>query len=308
MPIISNCDNCKKEIKRKPSQFKKHKNHFCSNKCKNIYLIGKKNDKSSETMKRLIKEGKLNPTKNLGDYTEKGKYSRENSMHYGKERTEETKKKLRKFRLGKSYEDLYGKKKAEEVRIKVGLASKDRIFSEEHCRKIGESNKGKIVTNETKNKMKENHWSRNTKREEVLKKIINPISSLKKSISQRKLWKNPEHYKKHMSLMMKGESIRPNSYEKKISDLCINNNLPFIYTGDGTFLIGRKNPDFVNKEERIVIEVFCNYFKIRDYGSVENYIKVRSEYFTKYGYKTIFINEEEVCNRNWEQICLNKIQ
>jgi len=101
---------------------------------------------------------------------------------------------------------------------------------------------------------------------------------------------------------------KPSSYEDKISELCIKYNLPFIYTGDGTFLIGHKNPDFINKEKRIAIEVFSDYYKIREYGSVKNYIKQREEYFAKYGYETIFITQNEILNENWERLCLNKIK
>lgn len=58
----------------------------------------------------------------------------------------------------------------------------------------------------------------------------------------------------------------------------------------------------------IVIEVYANYFKNLQYGSCENYEKQRSEYFAKYGYKTIFIKDEEICPNNWKEVCLNKIK
>lgn len=106
---------------------------------------------------------------------------------------------------------------------------------------------------------------------------------------------------------MNGLIKRPTSYEQKISELCIKNNLPFIYTGNGTFLIGHKNPDFVNEKDKLAIEVYYDYFKIRDFGSCEEYEKQRAEYFAKYGYRTIFIRSEEIMDKNWESVCLNKI-
>lgn len=125
---------------------------------------------------------------------------------------------------------------------------------------------------------------------------------------------NSEWARRNSERMINGGAIRalsgvqkPSSYEKKISELCIENNLPFIYTGRGTFIIGGKNPDFVNQERKIVIEVFADYFKIREYGSVENYIEERGKYFARYGYRTIFIKENEITNKNWKNICLNKI-
>lgn len=113
---------------------------------------------------------------------------------------------------------------------------------------------------------------------------------------------------KHIMAVINGLMKRPSSYEKKISELCIEKGLPFIYTGNGTFLIGHKNPDFVNKEKRIAIEVYHNYFKIREFGSCEEYEKQRSEYFAKYGYNTIFIRTEEIEDKNWKELCSNKIQ
>ncbi len=129
----------------------------------------------------------------------------------------------------------------------------------------------------------------------------------------KKRWKNLKYREKMLSKeyiekRIKGLMKRPTSFEQKIILLCSKHRLPFIYTGDGRILIGYKNPDFVYEENKVIIEVFLNYFKIRDYGSVENYMKVRGEYFAKYGYKTIFINEQEVTAKNWEEICLNKIQ
>lgn len=125
--------------------------------------------------------------------------------------------------------------------------------------------------------------------------------------TQEERWKNEEYADRVVKATLEGLKLRPTSYEKKISELCIDNDLPFIYTGNGTFLIGRKNPDFVNKENRIAIEVFYSYFKVKRYGSVENYTKQRREYFAKHGYKTIFITEKEVLSKDWEEVCLNKI-
>ena len=124
------------------------------------------------------------------------------------------------------------------------------------------------------------------------------------SKKQKRLWRNEKYAKKILSSLMK----RPTSFEKKISELCIENNLPFIYTGDGTFLIGHKNPDFVNKNKKVAIEVYHNYFKIRDFGSCETYEKQRAEYFAKHGWNVIFIRTEEIEDKNWKELCLNKIR
>ena len=114
--------------------------------------------------------------------------------------------------------------------------------------------------------------------------------------------------KEHIRNLLKSLYSRPTQFEKKISELCIENSLPFIYTGNGTFFIGNKNPDFVNKEKRIVIEVYYSYHKKQVFGSCEEYEKQRSEYFAKYGWKTIFIKEDSIESKNWKEVCLNKIR
>jgi|GEM_PF-3927247 len=144
---------------------------------------------------------------------------------------------------------------------------------------------------------------------------INNIKPIRHSNIRRKndskrfkiLWANKEYREKTIHNILKASSLRPTSYEEKISVLCIRNNLPFIYVGNGTFLVNGSSPDFVCKERKIAIEVFNSYHKIRYYGSIENYIKVRSKIFSEAGYKTIFIKQDEVTHKNWEEICLNKI-
>jgi len=150
----------------------------------------------------------------------------------------------------------------------------------EHNRKIGKANKGIIRSKEYKD-------------------------NLSKKIKEK--WKDKKYAERVIKSWRKSLQKKPSSFEKRIILLCSKYRLPFIYTGDGRILVGYKNPDFINKEDKIIIEVFLDYFKIRDYGSVENYIKKRGEHFKKYGYKTIFICESEIANKNWKQICLNKI-
>ena len=128
------------------------------------------------------------------------------------------------------------------------------------------------------------------------------------SIASKKRWGNKKWREKQIKAILKGLQKRPTSYEKKIADLCIENNLPFIYTGDGAFLINFKNPDFVNFGEKVVIEVFYSYYKIRDYGSVENYKEFCKQKYNPKGWRVIFIDENEVDVKNWKELCLNKIQ
>lgn len=118
---------------------------------------------------------------------------------------------------------------------------------------------------------------------------------------------DPKFKERIIKASIKGLLKRPTSYEQKISDLCFKHNLPFIYKGNGDFLINFKNPDFVNEKDKIVIEVFYSWFKIRDYGSVENYKEFCRRKYHPFGWKVIFIDELDLNCENWEDKCLNKI-
>jgi hypothetical protein len=126
-----------------------------------------------------------------------------------------------------------------------------------------------------------------------------------KSIKIR--YEDPQYKARVIKASLKGLLKRPTSYEQKICDLCLKYNLPFIYKGNGDFLINFKNPDFVNEEQKIVIEVFYSWFKIRDYGSVENYKDFCRKKYNPAGWRVIFIDEFDINSENWEDNCLQKI-
>ncbi len=107
---------------------------------------------------------------------------------------------------------------------------------------------------------------------------------------------------KQIKNILKGLFKRPTSFEQKICDLCLKYNLPFIYSGDGKFLVGYKNPDFKHKYLPILIEVYNDFHHPKDYE------EIRGKHFKKYGYETIFINQQEIMDKNWETICLNKLK
>ena len=79
-----------------------------SNKGKNNFMYGKTGDKNP----MYGKKGELSP-------------------HFGKKHTEETKKKKRMALIGRSYEDLHGKEKAEEIKNKFRKPK-----TEEHKQKL----------------------------------------------------------------------------------------------------------------------------------------------------------------------------
>ena len=64
----------------------------------------------------------------------------------------------------------------------------------------------------------------------------------------------------------------------------------------------------LTKETDIRIKKYSKIiFKIRDFGSCENYEKQRTKKFSKFGFKTLFLNNKDIMIDDWEKNCLNKI-
>jgi len=103
--------------------------------------------------------------------------------------------------------------------------------------------------------------------------------------------------------LLKSLRKRPTSYEQKIINLINKYNLPYKYVGNGQIWINKANPDFINiNHKKIIIETYCKYLH------PINYEDKRSKHFIKYGYKSIFLNEDDLIVKNWEKICLKKIK
>jgi len=97
--------------------------------------------------------------------------------------------------------------------------------------------------------------------------------------------KNPETVRK----VLRRREIT--SLEQKLLDLINKHSLSYKFVGNGTFMVGKKNPDFVHLSQHTVIEIYCIYFKLKHYDSIEEYETKRVAYFKKYGYKTILIRD-----------------
>ena len=130
----------------------------------------------------------------------------------------------------------------------------------------------------------------------------------KENISKALKGKKP----KNIKLLHSKENIKkaltrrlPTSLEGKFQDIVDKNNLPYRYVGDGKFFIEKKNPDFINVNgEKVAVEVYARYYKLRNNKSIDEWKKDRQEIFNKYGWKIIFFNEIEVN----EEYVLEKIK
>lgn len=125
--------------------------------------------------------------------------------------------------------------------------------------------------------------------------------------SAKRNWRNPKHKEKMIKKILQSLSKRPLKTEKKLNQIlqkCFPNE--WKYVGDGSFLIGYKNPDFINVNgKKICIELYHAYFKIKAFGSCERYEEQRNNHFAKYGWNTLFIQGFELDN---EEALIDKIK
>lgn len=210
------------------------------------------------------------------------------------------------IKIRSSWEESLGKKTSLENRIKGKMG---RLRSENLKHGIDMNKLGSLYLNE-KITCRELAKMFNVNIHTIVSRL-DSLNIKRETYSEmlKRKWRDPVFRKNRAAASIKAMMVRPTSFERRISELCIKNNLPFIYTGDGRFLINYKNPDFIDEKNKIVIEVFHSYYKIRDYGSVENYMNFCRNKYESAGWKVIFIDENEVhLPKNWEQICLKKIQ
>lgn len=105
--------------------------------------------------------------------------------------------------------------------------------------------------------------------------------------------------KKHIFLKNLFCTKKPTSIERYFMELCKKYGFPFRYVGNGAFWLGNKNPDFINNDLKLIIEV------LGDYWHTEEEVKEREKYFNKFGYKTLMIWQREL---NCEEKVVEKVR
>jgi predicted DNA-binding protein YlxM (UPF0122 family) len=128
----------------------------------------------------------------------------------------------------------------------------------------------------------------------------------------KELWTNPEYRRKEVEAHKKLEVVekaianlkyRPTSLERKLMEIIEKHNLPYIYTGDGSFRIGRLNPDFVNNNgKKIAVDIFGDYWHNREETPWYGRESVRKLIMKRYGWDLRVIWEHELFNLPEEQI------
>jgi len=104
--------------------------------------------------------------------------------------------------------------------------------------------------------------------------------------------------------MLKSLLKRPTKPEMKLIEIIKKNKIPLQYVGDGKLIIGGLNPDFINLENRIIVEVFGKYWHDPKRARPTQREDVRRRIFNKLGYDLVVIWEDELED---EQLVIDKI-
>lgn len=202
---------------------------------------------------------------------------------------------------------LYGKHHLKETLEKISKANKGHIswnkggtLSEKHKQKLSDAQKGekhpffgKHHTKETKKKLS----NANKGEKHPFFGKHHSESTRKKIGIKRKAQKFPKHHTKP---------------ELIFEQICKKNNLPFKYTGDGSFWIHNINPDFVEcNGKKLAVEIFGDYWHspLLNYRLKENRtLSYRKKILKKYGWKLIVFWESDLVRKDAEQFVLSEMQ
>lgn len=207
----------------------------------------------------------------------------ENHPRYNKHHTEESKEKIRKNhspnsgrQKGVKNIDLFGEKKAKEISKKISESNEGRTLSKEQIEQIKIRMKG------------EGNHMFGKKHKKNSKDIMKQKAKLR--------FKNPDFLNKWVASITNKELNKP---EKFLNDLLTNLfNNEYKFVGNYSMWIGGKNPDFINKKRKKIIEYFGNWWHSERRTGIPEKLedKQRENHFEKFGYDVIIIRERHLKN------------
>ncbi len=203
--------------------------------------------------------------KYFGHHNTRGK----NNPFYGKRHSKETKKRLSEIHTGFV--------QPESVRLAISIANKGRKPTDRERLAISIGRTGIKFTEEHKRNLSKS-WDREKHFTERVRRRLSEAAI--------KLWKDP----KFVSKMKEAHNISPNKKETFLLSL-LNDLYPgeWKFTGDFSFTINGKSPDFTNcNGQKKVIELFGDYWH-RGQDP-----QARKDIFKEFGYQTLVIWEHEL--------------
>ena len=227
----------------------------------------------SEEHKEKIRLGMLNSKKNIGH--KKGNTAWNKGLR--KERGE-----LPNF----------GGPCSDRTKRKISEANTGFKHSEDTKKKLAKISTGKTQSKHARERIsagQKKRWSDPKKREELSKRMMGniPWNKDKKDCFTEEAIRN----------MLRRRT--PSSLEEKFMGIVEKNNLPYKFVGDGSFMIGKKNPDFINiNGAKIAIEVYARFYKLKHAETIEEWKEDREKIFSEYGWDVLFFDETQVNERN----------
>ena len=161
---------------------------------------------------------------------------------------------------------------------KLNLSVEER----ERRRQLGLSHKGKIRSDKVK---KEQSIRNSGNGNPNYGNRYSHERKLEMSMVAKKLWDDPSYVKKWKETH---QFFKQNRIEKCIDDVIVD--YGFKYVGDGSFWIGYppRNPDFINRESRLIFEFFGDYWHNRSDESE------RIDHYRNYGWGCIIVWESDL--------------
>lgn len=172
-----------------------------------------------------------------------------------------------------------------EIRKRAGLANRGGKRSDETRKKMSQAQMG------NRNSLGAAPWSKGLTKE--TDERVKHISDANKGRMPWNKGKTGIYSKEVMKNILRRRI--PSSLEKTFQKIIDKYHLPYKYVGDGTFIIGHYNPDFVNtNNEKIAIEVYVKYHKLRNNKTIGQWKEERNKVFAKYGWKIFYFDETQV--------------
>lgn len=138
-----------------------------------------------------------------------------------------------------------------------------------------------------------------------LKSLSSPKFRQARSKLMKEKFRDPDFKEKVIKRSLEGLLKRPTKLEGEFISLIQKYNLPYRYVGNGSFLIGWKNPDFINTNgEKICIEVANRIHHTPDWA------KKRIRHYIKWGWRCIILWQDNKTRRleDDENLILEKIE
>lgn len=161
--------------------------------------------------------------------------------------------------------------------------NKNKKLSKTHKKNISKSHIGKKLSTKTKKLMSEAQkklWS-------------NPKYKMKLSKERKNRYKDINYKTGWLKKMLFFLKIKPNNKEFLLFKILKTLKLKkYQYVGDGKFLLGGFNPDFINIKDKKIIELYGDYWHNLENSKKRD--KRRLKIYTRLGYQTLIIWEHEL--------------